>query len=975
MTSDSYSLIDTHIGYSYVTETTQYNSTGTPENAVSYTFSTGVDNASYYNNSVNMPQGSTNSSNQNLSASISGALSYNSKLSSIGHLLVKDYYVGNSIVQSHIFKYNAINNSFATQPAPTLPSLGATDTIVILSKRYVPVARKMFVYPPVLEQKTTTDFSNGGAFYTYKNIQYDSKLRIKKEIIENSDNMQYFTKYTYPDEIHTNTSTSPYYRLKQENRIKYPIETLMGYIQNHQEKITGGELNLYTNTSTHPTLYQTLSLQTTYAIDNYQTITPSGNTLTYDTRYRLKCEYVFDSSLRLKQITPIDRITTTLTWSGIYPITKTINNQTNSYTYSPYVGMTSMTDARGVKIGYGYDSYGRLVSEHMYTSSGQKNVINAYSYHIKDSDALSYRVDMSPLTATSSVLFNPSTMTSSSSKTLTTINYFDDFGRPSQIIARKQTPSGKDLVMMTGYTGLNRTSHQWLPIPANSAGLCISQSSYKSQATSFYSDNRPFQETIYEASELNRETGSVRPGNTYANYPSHKTYETNKNDNVHQYSVAYRDSSGHVVMELKRVANYENHLLYKNVVSDEDGVSTTIFTDKLGRKIMERTGGYDTYYVYDTKGQLCYVLPPLVSSQLSIGTYGNNNDVLKKYAYVYKYDERGNQIYKRLPGCEPIWMVYDVTNTLVMSQHGNQRKLGKYWTVYKYDNLRRLIYSAEIQTSNTSTYEGYLSSFRDWYMLETFSTGSQTYPLGNTGYSRGYFHNRPTQLLTVNYYDTYDFLTFVPSAKQSQMEFTSFSGNTSYANATGLLTGSRTYCLDGTGSYSETVYYYDYQGREIQRRTINHFGGYDVLSTKYDFADNITDTWAYQSTNDGLEISEEYHYTYDHANRPLITKYKYNNDPEIILQSYNYDELGRVRSRHIHGGIDSVAFSYNMQNQITRIKSSGYEQNYYYQESCPLGTGVYPKNNGLITATTWTYGNKINGYEYHYDNMNRLAST
>ena len=345
----------------------------------------------------------------------------------------------------------------------------------------------------------------------------------------------------------------------------------------------------------------------------------------------------------------------------------------------------------------------------------------------------------------------------------------------------------------------------------------------------------------------------------------------------------------------------------------------------------------------------------------------------KKYAYVYKYDERGNQIYKRLPGCEPILMVYDKSDLLVMSQTGNQRARGTYWTVYKYDALKRPIYTAEVKT-NSNDHAQWINDFSGWYMLEHFSIESQNHPMSNTGYSRGYFHNRSTKLLTVNYYDNYDFLSLMSDSKQDSMMFSSFENNDTCC-AKGLLTGTRTYYLDASGDYTETVYYYDYRGREIQRRSTNHLDGYDVLSTKYDFVNNITDTWATKSTRYGT-ITEHYQYSYDHANRPTETTYTFNNESPIVLQSYHYDELGRVRSRHIHNGIDSVAFNYDIRNQVTKIKSSGYEQTYYYNQMCPIGNGVAGINyNGNISATTWTYGNKINGYMYYYDKSNRLKST
>lgn len=174
-----------------------------------------------------------------------------------------------------------------------------------------------------------------------------------------------------------------------------------------------------------------------------------------------------------------------------------------------------------------------------------------------------------------------------------------------------------------------------------------------------------------------------------------------------------------------------------------------------------------------------------------------------------------------------------------------------------------------------------------------------------------------------------------------------------------------------------TVYYYDYRGREVRRCSSNHLGGYDVTRTAYDLSDNIVDTWASQSTANGLQIDEHYHYTYDHANRLLTTTYTYNNESPIVLQSFSYDELGRVRKRAIHDATDSICFAYNIRNQLTQLRSTGYTQNYYYTTDCPQD-GYHTMRacyNGNIAATTWTYGDQTNGYIYYYDTGNRLSST
>ena len=100
---------------------------------------------------------------------------------------------------------------------------------------------------------------------------------------------------------------------------------------------------------------------------------------------------------------------------------------------------------------------------------------------------------------------------------------------------------------------------------------------------------------------------------------------------------------------------------------------------------MTRQGnGYDTYYIYDDHGRLCYVLPPMaVDGMYNTGNYPDSHTLLQQYAYLYKYDDRGNCIGKRLPGCKSIQMIYDRANRLVMSQDGNQQS-ESLWTITKY---------------------------------------------------------------------------------------------------------------------------------------------------------------------------------------------------------------------------------------------------------------------------------------------------
>ena len=114
--------------------------------------------------------------------------------------------------------------------------------------------------------------------------------------------------------------------------------------------------------------------------------------------------------------------------------------------------------------------------------------------------------------------------------------------------------------------------------------------------------------------------------------------------------------------------------------TDEDLNVSYTFTDKMGHVVLSRqmkgSETHDTYYVYDDKSNLCFVLQPMYQSLAN----------LDLYAFQYKYDGRNRCIWKKLPGAGYVEMVYDNADRLVFSQDGNQRALTSgNWTYYKYD--------------------------------------------------------------------------------------------------------------------------------------------------------------------------------------------------------------------------------------------------------------------------------------------------
>ena len=93
--------------------------------------------------------------------------------------------------------------------------------------------------------------------------------------------------------------------------------------------------------------------------------------------------------------------------------------------------------------------------------------------------------------------------------------------------------------------------------------------------------------------------------------------------------------------------------------TDEDGNISYTFTDKQGRTVLTRqmngTEQLDTYFVYDVKGNLCFVLQPMYQTTANLGLY----------AFQYRYDNRNRCIWKKLPGAEYISYEYNDYDQLV----------------------------------------------------------------------------------------------------------------------------------------------------------------------------------------------------------------------------------------------------------------------------------------------------------------------
>ena len=366
------------------------------------------------------------------------------------------------------------------------------------------------------------------------------------------------------------------------------------------------------------------------------------------------------------------------------------------------------------------------------------------------------------------------------------------------------------------------------------------------------------------------------------------------------------------------IRNFSGQLSVIKTTDEDLNVSYT-FTDEMGHVVLTRqmkgSETHDTYYVYDDKSNLCFVLQPMYQSLAN----------LDLYAFQYKYDGRNRCIWKKLPGAGYMEMVYDNADRLVFSQDGNQRALTSgNWTYYKYDGLNRLT-----------------------------EQGTCTNKVTTSG----------TNVLVQHFYDSYAFRS------QAGFNNSNFPDDAS-GNGKGALTASVATVL-GSSNKIYTAYYYDIKGRVAKTVQSNLLGGYDVTATIYTFTDKPATVTHTHTASGKPTRTEMYTYSYNHADRLLKVEHTLGGT-KITLADYAYDNLGRLQSKSLHGSAtNKLTYAYNVRGWLTGISGSKFTQNLYYN----TGTGT-AKYNGSISSMTWKAGNEstIRGYKFTYDGLSRLMN-
>ncbi len=539
----------------------------------------------------------------------------------------------------------------------------------------------------------------------------------------------------------------------------------------------------------------------------------------------------------------------------------------------------------------------------------------------------------------------------------TTVQYYDGLGRPTQSVTNALGGNGTYMATLKELDALDRETRSWLPQAVPSADY-VSPSTFINSASA--SGTYPYADNTYDA--LDRLVQSCGAGAEWhtAGKSANKVYSTNRQNEVRKYSALLEKNS------LADKGYYAAGTLEVEETIDEDGKSLKVYKDFLGHVVLERrNGNNDTYFVYNDLGQLRYVLSPEYQyahhkEQNEYNQSSGNSDYKKKYAYEYRYDERGRVVKKILPGSDYIQYWYDKADRLTYMCDANLREKGLYRFMF-YDRFGRLAVQGVCSACDRSKI-GILRA-----ELNTKAASC----IKNTGYAISNLDNdfRLKDVEIVNYYDNYNFLNSEMFRKSNwQQKMASASG----ACAVGLQTGS--IVRTSNGEYLYNSVYYDAEGRTVRTFGTHLDGGMQETRTSYTFTNNpkVVSTTEYNANGD-VEGSAEYTYAYNLYNDKLQSiDLRMNGENSVHRIAENtYDDLGRLLKVRRSGSAGDVDYAYNIRNWVTSISSREFSETLHYTDG--IGTPCY---NGNISSILWQNGASAakSGYKFSYDGLNRLTS-
>jgi RHS repeat-associated protein len=897
-----------------------------------------------------------------------------------------------------------------------------------------PALNERLGWAKLIQRVTKNYFTNSTIpLITTENFTYNDAIRkISSKTISNSLGETLETRYTF----HSGNSTYSQNRIAEIEK----IETFRGTDLLFTKKI------LYNNSwngnvSYLPSIIQgskgTQALENSYRITAYddysntiETLQENGIYVTYvwgynKTKLVAKIENATNAqvagALGLSNITLATEANLT-SIDALRSNTLFANTMITTYAHIPLVGFSSITDPKGDKLTYEYDSFHRLKT----VRDKNNKILNETDYYQAQNDQ--------DFNSVKNIIYKTETSTSISSPTIVDVTLnkviVDGLGRPIQQIAYQQSNSGKDIVSHIEYDAQGRLAKEYLPYSNSTSSLNYNPNA-KSELLNYpeYAGQNPFTEKRYELSPLGKVIEAAAPGSDWsmANATKHTIrydYLTNLNaDNVRRFK-AFADetvlgANGYYGISIVDNGFYPERELYKIITKNEnwktgDGNNNTKeeYSDKEGRIILTRTyaasvingvevnTNHDTYNIYDQYGNLTYVIPP-AKADGSI-----TQSILDDLCYQYRYDQRNRLVEKKLPGKQWEFITYDKLNRVVALgptlSPFTDAPINTYgWLIAKYDIFNRKVLLAWQAGTTTSAGRKALQTNYSTTALplnETKSISDTTINNVAFRYTSAALPTSGYDVLTVNYYDNYNY-TNAPTTFTSVMSDNSqpVYYNNSNLIPKGLISGCWNRFIEASntvpvkGELSHILY--DNKARAVRVKLNNYLGGYTQLDNRIDFSGKIlfSETTHKRLSADATEIYIKEVFTYTPQGRLLTHTHQIGNGAIQTLSSNIYDELGKLISKNVGNypngtPLQKMDYSYNIRGWLLEINKT----NNLIQGTDPqdlfamklsynvvdntINNTVDALYNGNISEITWRTksDNVLRRYGYQYDTMNRL---
>ena len=226
--------------------------------------------------------------------------------------------------------------------------------------------------------------------------------------------------------------------------------------------------------------------------------------------------------------------------------------------------------------------------------------------------------------------------------------YDNGLGDIVQEIQSYQGSALPNIFVSHEYDRYRRRTRDWLPVTTSDSTFVVG-STVSGLAQSQYSDTAPSSRTEYNGYLLSQPSSVYKAGAQWQGNGKKVSVTYGEHAGVGMY--AHEDGSIYTLPDAK-------YLFTRT--TDEDDCVRTEYTDLYGRLTVSETSQGRTYYIYDEKGDVTYVIPPILSAYI-LSHYGTESDdipdtdgMMQKYAYVYRYDKLRHCIYKNRAALESL---------------------------------------------------------------------------------------------------------------------------------------------------------------------------------------------------------------------------------------------------------------------------------------------------------------------------------